>query len=273
MYGTRTIRTIRTCQEKLRKPFFRLRYVLNVRQYICVVESSILARLTSLASHQNKEFASITEDLIKTLAAQKAHPHRGNNRYLCGITAHNLGVIRVLAGADDEAAHIFRQAITLKSTSFGPEHPEVALSWDELGIQFFARGDFASALSAFHEAHTIRSKQEGSSSHPNLAMVLNNLACCHFQMGSHRTALLKLQEASEIQHKAVGSSAQADLDLLHVAIVVCNCGYLNLALKQYEDARSLFEDALLIQQSVLDDNHRAVRDTLSNIDFTNAFHS
>ena len=92
-------------------------------------------------------------------------------------------------------------------------------------------------------------------------------------MGNHRTALLKLQEASEIQHKAVGSSAQADLDLLHVAIVVCNCGYLNLALKQYEEAQSLFEEALLIQQSVLADDHRAIRDTLSNIAFTNAFHS
>jgi tetratricopeptide (TPR) repeat protein len=211
--------------------------------------------------------------MTKTLAAQTAHPNRTNNRYMRGITAHNLGVIRVLAGADDEATPLFRQAITLKTASFGPDRPEVALSWDELGIQLFARGDFASALSAFHEAHNIRSKQEGSSSHPNLAMVLNNLACCYFQMGNHRTALLKLQEASEIQHKAVGSSAQADLDLLHVAIVVCNCGYLNLALKQYEEAQSLFEEALLIQQSVLDDNHRAIKDTLSNIAFTNAFHS
>jgi tetratricopeptide (TPR) repeat protein len=215
----------------------------------------------------------MTEELITTLAAQKKYPLRTNNFHMCGITAHNLGVIRVLAGADDEATPIFKQAIALKSASFGPDHPEVALSWDELGIQLFARGDFESSLSAFHEAHNIRSKQEGSSSHPNLAMVLNNIACCYFQMGNHRTALLKLQEASEIQHKAVGSSAQADLDLLHVAIVVCNCGYLNLALKQYEEAQSLFEEALLIQQSVLTDDHRAIRDTLSNIAFANAFHS
>lgn len=192
---------------------------------------------------------------------------------VCIVTAHNLGVIKVLAGADKEATSLFQQAISLKLASFGNNHPEVALSWDELGIQLFARNDFEGSLSAFHEAHNIRGKQDGSSAHPNVAMVLNNIACCYFQMGNHRTALLKLQEASEIQHKAVGSSAQADLDLLHVAIVVCNCGYLNLALKQYEEARSLFEEALLIQQSVLDDNHRAVRDTLSNIDFTNAFHS
>ena len=120
---------------------------------------------------------------------------------------------------------------------------------------------------------SLRGQDETSSSHPGVAIVLNNMACCYFQMGDHEKALQTLQEADEIQQKAVGSSAQADLDLLHVAIVICNCGYLKLALKQYEEARSLLEEALLIQQSVLDDNHRAVRDTLSNIEFANAFHS
>jgi hypothetical protein len=222
---------------------------------------------------QIKEYSYLAQELAKNLAAQTARPDRGNNRYLVGITAHNLGVIKVLLGRDDEATPLFQQAIALKKVSFGTDHPEVALSWDELGIQLFAFGDFDTALEAFHEAHIIRSKQEGSTVAPTVAMVLNNIACCYFQVGKHETALQKLEEASEIQHKAVGSSAQADLDLLHVAIVVCNCGYLKLALKQYEEARSLFEEALLIQQSVLDDNHRAVRDTLSNIDFTNAFHS
>jgi hypothetical protein len=46
-----------------------------------------------------------------------------------------------------------------------------------------------------------------------------------------------------------------------------------LALKQYEEARSILEEALLIQESVLEDGHRAIRDTRSNLEFTNAFHS
>jgi len=198
-------------------------------------------------------------------------------------------------GKPDEAIAYFREAICLKESAFGQNDREVATSWDELGIQFFSLADFDGALMSFREAHAIRNRvltQEREelsdsisaaagptsspselSQHPSVAMVLNNMACCYFQMGDHRRAMETLEEADEIQQKAIGSSAQAELDLLHVAVVICNCGYLKLALKQYEEARSMLEEALLIQQSVLDDNHRAVRDTLSNIEFANAFHS
>ena len=70
-----------------------------------------------------------------------------------------------------------------------------------------------------------------------------------------------LQEALTIQQNSAGSF-KGDLDLLHTATVMSNCGYLNLCLKMYDEARTHFEEALLIQQSVLDDHHRAVRDTL-----------
>jgi tetratricopeptide (TPR) repeat protein len=201
-----------------------------------------------------------------------AHPTRGNNKYLAGITAHNLGVVNVLAGRPDEAITYFREAINMKTIGFGKNNPEVALSCDELGIQLFAKGDFHGALKCFKEAHAVRSRIQDASRRPQQAMVLNNIACCYFELGDHGKALSLLQEADSIQQLAIGSSAQADLDLLHVAIVICNCGYLMLALKDYENARSLFEEALLIQQSVLDDRHRAVRDTLSNLEFANAFH-
>jgi len=200
----------------------------------------------------------------------------GNNFYMAGITAHNLGVVKVLAGEDDAAEPLFREAISLKEAAFGRDHEVVALSWDELGIQLFARGNFDDASAAFREAHRVRRQLDdnhGEVPNPILAMTLNNIACCDFQKGDHATALQSLEEARNIQHKAVGSSVQGDLDLLQVAIVYCNCGYLKLAMKQYEEARSILEEGLLIQQSVLDDNHRAVRDTLSNIEFTNAFHS
>lgn len=212
----------------------------------------------------------------KQLTLQKSHLKRDDNAFLAGITAHNLGVSKVLMGLDDEAESFFREAIRLKEESFGKFHPEVALSWDELGIQLFARSDFVGASSAFQTAHQLRQNfdiAEGEAPHPILAMTLNNIACCDFQLGKHKAALEALEEARNIQHKAVGSTMQGDLDLLHVAIVYCNCGYLMLALKQYEEARSILEEALLIQESVLEDGHRAIRDTRSNLEFTNAFHS
>jgi tetratricopeptide (TPR) repeat protein len=225
-----------------------------------------------LSFGQNKDYETLVTKLTTMLERQKQHPNTGNNQYLAGITAHNLVVVKLLAGHDDDALSLLEEAISLKEAAFGTDHFEVGLTWDELGIQYFARSRFEDALAAFRKAHMCRSKT-GTSPQTGLDMVLNNMACCNFQMRNHRTALLQLHEARDIQQQALSTAAQADLDLLHVAVVMCNCGYLHLCLKEYDEARSQLEEALLIQQSVLDDNHRAVRDTISNIDFANAFHS
>jgi Tetratricopeptide repeat len=226
---------------------------------------------------KSNQFPKLVEELSTLLTRQKRSAQSGFNFFLVGITAHNLGVANILARNDAEAEPLFREAIRLKQNAFGSQHYEVALSWGELGIQLFSRGDFKEASSAFRRAQRVKIKTDGSNERdivsPTYAMTLNNVACCEFQMGNHQLALQLLEEARSIQHNAIGSSLQHELDLLHVAIVYGNCGYLNLALKQYEAARSILEEALLIQQSVLDDEHRSVRDTLSNLEFANAFHS
>ena len=126
------------------------------------------------------------------------------------------------------------------------------ISLDELGIQLFARERFDEALTTFNEVKRIRSISLGSR-HPKLAMVLNNIACCNFQMGNSLAGLLSMQEARAllVQNNNSNSSAKADLDLLLMAILLSNCGYLKLNLKQYEDARSCFEEALMVSFALL----------------------
>jgi tetratricopeptide (TPR) repeat protein len=171
---------------------------------------------------------------------------------LAGITAHNLGVLHVLALKDDEAIPLFQEAIDRKRQAFGLNHPEVAISLDEIGIQYFAREKFSASLEAFQEALRIRAldtDRSGGLPHASrMAMVLNNIACCHFQMGQHEDALRTLQEAREILNVSTGSSTVADLDLLHVAITNCNYAYLLLRIKKYDEARSIFEEALLVRK-------------------------
>mmetsp|Transcript_8419 Transcript_8419/g.11067 ORF Transcript_8419/g.11067 Transcript_8419/m.11067 type:complete len:360 (-) Transcript_8419:205-1284(-) len=211
--------------------------------------------------------------LSMQLAAQKKNLSRGNNPYLAGITAHNLAVVMVLSGDEEEAISLFQDAVDLKEQAFGRGHFEVVNSWDELGIQYFADSQFDDALTAFQQAQKVRT-MGGEKDTAGMAMVLNNIACCNFQLRNFKSASLTLKEARVLQQNAMGKQQPqcADLDLLYKAIVMCNGGYLYLCLKMYEEARSLFEEALLIQQSVLDENHRAIRDTRSNLEFTNAFH-
>jgi tetratricopeptide (TPR) repeat protein len=199
-----------------------------------------------------------------------------------------MGVVSVLAGHDQEALPLFQEAVLVKKDTFGPEHPEVAISLDELGIQLFAIENYEKALSAFAESQQILEKVYGPR-HPHLSMVLNNMACCAYQMKNTDQALTTMDKAMELQKEAthgnMNSSGNierkgsapvvADLDLLQKAILLNNSGYLKVSVKQYDEARACFEEALLIQQSVLGDlyNHRAIRDSRANLDFTNVFHS
>jgi hypothetical protein len=47
---------------------------------------------------------------------------------MSGITAHNMGVVCVLAGRDQLALPLFEEAVAVKREAFGREHPEVAVS-------------------------------------------------------------------------------------------------------------------------------------------------
>jgi len=186
----------------------------------------------------------------KDLEREKAHPNRNNNSYLAGITAHNMAVVYMFAGRSDKALVLFEQAVALKRASFGNDHPQVATSLVEIGIQLFAQEKFQEAMDAFQETKRIRLKSM-SPKHPLVAMVLNNIACCEFLLKNNLASLAAFQEACDIQHDALGKTARADLDLLHAAITLCNFGYMKLRLKQYEEAQAVFEQALLVSQCVV----------------------
>lgn len=63
----------------------------------------------------------------KVYEQQKAHPARGVNKYLMGITAHNIAIIHVVLNREDEAVRMFQQALSAKRMAFGESHPEVAV--------------------------------------------------------------------------------------------------------------------------------------------------
>lgn len=252
----------------------------------CTDETSMsVAVQRTISLVRQKAFGALVDELTRQYHTECCRtttrsPSNPLSFHRAGIIAHNLGVAKVLAGQSDETSteqrhpttgttsiELFQQAIQLKQAA-ALDAEEIALSWEQLGIQQFAHEDFASAKTCFQTAHSLR----GDRSIEHLGMTLNNMACCDFQMGDSTKALERLTEAKDILLQP--HQQQHDLDLLHVAIVYGNCGYLQLALKQYETAKETLEEALLIQQSVLDDDdHRCVRDTLSNLEFSNAFHS
>jgi hypothetical protein len=80
-----------------------------------------------IAYPQCQEFSIALQELTKDFQTQKAHPNRNINKFLSGITAHNMAVIYVLAGLEDKAISLFQEAVQLKIKAFGDDHPEVAV--------------------------------------------------------------------------------------------------------------------------------------------------
>lgn len=210
----------------------------------------------------------VLEDILQDQRETKGE----DSQYLEGLIIHNIGVVHMLNGNYTLASPAFKEAVRVKKIAFGEDHPEVAVSLVESGIQLFANEQFNDALDVLNDALKIRVQAYGSSS-PKVAMVLNNIGCVHFEMGNRLAALATFQEAYEIQQLALGSSQKADLDLLHSATILSNIGYIKLQVKNYDEARIVLEEAMLVLQSVLGDDHRYIKDTMSNLEFANAFHS
>eukprot|EP00934_Nitzschia_sp_Nitz4_P004843 Nitzschia sp. Nitz4//scaffold286_size23798//17959//19219//NITZ4_008454-RA/size23798-augustus-gene-0.14-mRNA-1//1//CDS//3329545750//4833//frame0 len=229
----------------------------------------------SIATIKEGNFSAALKIFEKDYETQNRNIQKSANKFVIGITTHNMGVASILTGSKYTLS-LFEDAVQLKKESFGPENPEVAKSLNELGIQLFAAGKFQEALSVFNECKKILTSSFGSTD-PRLSMTLNNIACCHSQMGNTIAASLIIHEARALirENKGTNTAARDDLDLVHLGILLNNCGYLKAQVKQYEEATSYFEEALLIQQSVLGDaySHRAIQDSRNNLDFVNAFHS
>ena len=177
------------------------------------------------------------DEFAKLLDKQAKHPKRGSNAFLAGINAHNIGVLLVLMGQRQaDALKSFHQAVDWKKRSFGPQHTQVALSLEELGIQHFSRQEWPQALEVMNQCRKAFTQPQ------HLIMVLNNLACVHLAMHNHVAAMVTLRNARDLHHDTKSSS----LDLLHAAMTIANLGYVLIQMKQYEEARAMFEEALLV---------------------------
>jgi tetratricopeptide (TPR) repeat protein len=75
-------------------------------------------------------------------------------------------------GRDDEAEALLRHALPILDRELGPDHPEVAGAWNNLGSTL---ADLDEAAVAYRRAFEAKERMLGPE-HPSLAITLNNLA-------------------------------------------------------------------------------------------------
>ena len=141
----------------------------------------------------------------------------------------------------------------------GPDHPDVALGLNNLGLLYNNLGDYDKAEPLYKRALEIWEKQLGPD-HPQVAIRLNNLGLLYNNLGDYDKAEPLLKRALEIGEKALGP------DHPQVATGLNNLGLLYDDLGDYDKAEPLYERALEIDEKALGPDHPStvtIRNSLS----------
>jgi tetratricopeptide (TPR) repeat protein len=90
-------------------------------------------------------------------------------------------------GRSSEAIPLALRALTIREKALGPNHPDVAVSLNNLAELYRAQGRYADAEALHKRALTIRVKALGPD-HANVAISLNNLALLYDKQGRYTDA-------------------------------------------------------------------------------------
>ena len=162
-------------------------------------------------------------------------------------------------GAYAQARPLYERALSLKERTFGKDHPETALSLNDLALLLQDQGDLAGARQLHERALAIREKALGQD-HPDTAESLNNLALLLKAQGELAAARPPAERALAIYEKVLGVEHPS------TATVLNNLALLVQAQGDLAGARPLFERSLAIYEKVLGE-HPSTAAGLNNLAF------
>jgi tetratricopeptide (TPR) repeat protein len=154
----------------------------------------------------------------------------------------------------------YERALAIDEKAFGPDHPQVAIFVNNLGLVYQALGDLPAARAAFERALAIDEKAFGPD-HPNVARDVNNLGLVYNALGDLPAARAAFERALAIDEKAFGP------DHPKIAIRVNNLGEVYEAEGNLAAAREAYQRALAIMEKYAPNNPntRIFRENLARV--------
>jgi len=120
------------------------------------------------------------------------------------LSALNQEVVQLYrAGKYAAATKVAQRALAIAEDKFGPDHPEVGTTLNNLALLYRAQGRYAEAEPLYKRSLAIREKALGSD-HPDVGVSLNNLAGLYQSQGRYAEAEPLLKRTITIFEKALG---------------------------------------------------------------------
>jgi tetratricopeptide (TPR) repeat protein len=157
-----------------------------------------------------------------------------------------------------EAEPLYQRSLALAEHAYGPDHPNVASSLNNLAELYRAEGKHAEAEPLYKRSLAIDERAYGPD-HPDVATDLNNLALLYRAQGKYADAEPLFQRSLAILENALGP------DQPTVATSLNNLASLYAAQGKYAEAEPLYKRSLAIRVKALGPDHPDVAASLNNL--------
>ncbi|HEY0737466.1 MAG TPA: tetratricopeptide repeat protein [Herpetosiphonaceae bacterium] len=208
------------------------------------VESAILRVTEALNEQRNPHPLLAVQPHLRFLTEAALSQADARAASLC--TA--LGVHLFQLGVYVEAERYHAQALSIRRRVLGAEHPDTALSLNNMGNVLWKQGQYDRAERYHAQALSIRRRVLGAE-HPDTAKSLANLGVILEAQGQYVAAERALEQALAIWQRLLGN------DHPITALSLINLGGVIEAQGQYAEAQHTYEQALAIQERVLGNDH------------------
>jgi tetratricopeptide (TPR) repeat protein len=159
-----------------------------------------------------------------------------------------LGRFYLGQGAYKQALPWWEQCVSISKERLGDEHPDVAISLNNLAELYRAQGRYAEAKPLYQQALEMTKRLLGDE-HPNVATNLNNLAELYRAQGRYAETESLYRQALEMRKRLLGDEHP------DVASSLNNLALLYRAQGRYAEAESLYRQALEIAEQRLGVSH------------------
>lgn len=151
-----------------------------------------------------------------------------------------------------------KEALRVAENTFGPDHPDVAVSLSNLAELYRSQGRYAETEPLYRRALAIREKALGLG-HPEVGASLNNLALLYVSLGRYAEAETLYRRSLEIKENAFGP------DHPDVALGLNNLAAVYRIQRQFTPSEALYRRALAIREKALGPDHPRVAISLNNL--------
>ena len=157
-----------------------------------------------------------------------------------------------------DAEFFSKQALSARQQVLGSEHPDVALSLNNLAELYVAQGMYTDAEPLLERAFSIWNEVLGPV-HPSTALSLNNLAGLYYTQGKYADAEPLLKRALSIREQTLGQEHPETASNLN------NLAELYRSQGNYGAAEPLYQRALTINEKIQGLEHPDTARTLNNL--------